>query len=229
MKRNQIYLVAGIDTGIGKTIVTGLLARALLARGLRATTVKMVQTGNDGFSEDVELHRRLMGIGPTPEDQEGLSAPQIFRFPSSPKLAAELENRCVDLDAIARAVDEVAARYDATFVEAAGGLHVPLTEEMLTIDFVAQRKWPVLLVTCGRLGSLNHTLASLEALHAREIPVAGVLYNYYPNVEPAIDRDTPEMTRAYLARLGYRPLVCRIPEVTDLSHPPLLDIPELFN
>lgn len=89
--------VSGIDTGVGKTVVTGLMARFLLERGMNAATIKLVQTGNTGFSEDRDEHRRFMGKT-LPEDAENLTAPQIFAFPASPHLAAKLENRVVDVE-----------------------------------------------------------------------------------------------------------------------------------
>ncbi len=226
----RIYFIAGIDTGIGKTIATGVMARALRARGVDASTVKLVQTGNDGFSEDIDAHRRLMGTGPLPEDHEGLTAPQVFKFPSSPKLAAEREGRVVDLDKIAASVKSVAARRQVTLVEAAGGLHVPLTGDTLTIDFAAAQGWPVILVTCGRLGSLNHTLLSLEAIKARGMRLAGIVYNYHPDADPLIDQDTPAMTRAYLAKWGMdAPLVRLGPVPDDLSAFTPPDFSEIFS
>ena len=103
-KMGKTYFVSGIDTGIGKTAVTGLMARWLASRGRDVITVKMVQTGNDGFSEDLDMHRAIMGAGKFREDIEGLTAPQIFKFPSSPLLAASLEGKTVDADEIARSV-----------------------------------------------------------------------------------------------------------------------------
>ena len=103
--RKRVYFVSGIDTGIGKTAVTGLMARSLLAAGRDVITVKLVQTGNDGFSEDIDAHRAICGGIRFPEDDEGLTAPQIFKFPSSPLLAAGLEGRIVDLKAISRAAN----------------------------------------------------------------------------------------------------------------------------
>ena len=99
----KIYLVAGIDTGVGKTVATGQMARDLRSRGVDAITVKLVQTGNDGYSEDIDAHRAIMGCR-FPEDDQGLTAPQIFKFPSSPELAARLEGKTVDLDRIRECV-----------------------------------------------------------------------------------------------------------------------------
>ena len=226
---NPVYFVAGIDTGIGKTVATGLMAKFLRAHGADAITVKLVQTGNDGFSEDIEAHRMICGCGQLPEDKAGLTAPQIFKFPSSPKLAAELEGRTVDLDRIAKCVDECAKRRSPVLVEAAGGLHVPLADDMLTIDFAAERKWPVILVTCGRLGSINHTLLSLEAAKSRRMKVAGVVHNWCDGADPTIDRDTARTTLRYLAKWGFPPVVVRVPRF-DMDGPyPDVDFSEIFS
>ena len=89
----SVYFISGIDTDIGKSVAVGMMARDLHARGKRVITMKLVQTGNDGFSEDLDKHRAMMNVPRFPEDEAGLTAPQIFRFPSSPHLAAKLEGR----------------------------------------------------------------------------------------------------------------------------------------
>ena len=225
---NNVFFVSGIDTGVGKTVATGLLARFLAARGIDAITVKMVQTGNVGFSEDLEAHRAMAGVGRLPEDEEGLTAPQIFRFPSSPLLAARLEGRTVDLVAISRAVAACARRRRVVLVEGAGGLCVPLTEDTLAVDFAAAQGWRALLVTCGRLGSINHTLLSLEALRARGIPLAGVLYDFHPDADPTIDRDTPADIRRHLRRMGLPDALVRVPRVPAGGPYPDVDFSPLF-
>lgn len=225
---DPVYFVAGIDTGIGKTVATGLMAKSLRARGANALTVKLVQTGNEGFSEDIEAHRRICGCGALPEDAEGITAPQTFKFPSSPKLAAELEGRTVDLNRIRECVDACAKWRHPVLVEAAGGLHVPLTDSVLTIDFAAERGWPVVLVTCGRLGSINHTLLSLDAIRARKMKLAGVVYNWHPDADPTIDRDTPETILDYLGKWGFHKRIVRIPRVPDDGPYPDIDFSEIF-
>lgn len=210
-----VYAVSGIDTNVGKTIVTGLVARTLMRAGKSVITAKLVQTGNVGFSEDLQEHRRLMGNEGAPthfsEDAEGLTAPQIFAFPASPHLAANLEGRTLELSRIVQAVNTLATRYDIVLVECAGGLAVPLTEDVLTADFIAQNAWNLLLVTSGILGSLSHTLLSLEAAQTRNIPLCGVLYNAYPASDPVISKDTPRMICRYLEKYGYAPNVVHIP------------------
>lgn len=224
----RVYFVSGIDTGVGKTMATGLMARALAARGRDVVTVKMVQTGCDGFSEDLDAHRAICGGVRFPEDDEGLTAPQIFKFPSSPLLSARREGRAVDVGAIVRAVDECARRREIVLVEGAGGLDVPLTDDLLAVDVAAREKWTLVLVACGRLGSINHTLLSLEAAKARGMSVAGVVWNWCEGADPEIDADSLETTRRYLARFGFPPVVVRIPRFDPAGPCPDMGL-ELFD
>lgn len=173
----KIVFVSGIDTEIGKTVVTGWLAQQWAAQGEDVITQKLVQTGCVGASDDILLHRRIMGTGLFDEDRDGTTMPALFAYPASPHLAARLEQRALDLSAIEAATARLCERYETVLIEGAGGLMVPLTEQLLTIDYVVEKGWPVLLVTSGRLGSINHTLLSLEAIAAREIALHGVAWN----------------------------------------------------
>ena len=89
MQSNQPIAIGGIDTGVGKSIVSGLLARHLLDQGRVVITQKLVQTGCNGRPEDILLHRRLMGAGWHRLDEQRLTCPYCFPFPASP----HLENR----------------------------------------------------------------------------------------------------------------------------------------
>jgi len=228
-RAGRVYFVSGIDTGVGKTIATGLMARYLLSSGVDAITVKMVQTGCDGFSEDLEAHRRMCGIGRIPEDVGGLTAPQIFKFPSSPSFAARLEGRKVDLGRIASSVEECRRRRDVVLVEGAGGLLVPLSDETLAADLAAAQGWLLILVTCGRLGSVNHTLLSLEAARSRGMEVAGVVYNWCNDADPDIDADTECEIRRRLPSMGFRPTVVRVPRAVEGAVLPDVDFSEIFS
>lgn len=198
---NNIFYISGIDTDAGKTYCTGWLAQQLQRAGLRVITQKLVQTGNTGYSEDIDLHRKLMGTGLLPEDKEGLTAPEIYSYPCSPHLAARIDQRPIDLEKIELATDELARRYDTVLVECAGGLMVPLTDELLTIDYIASRHAPLIFVTSGKLGSINHTLLSFEAIQKRGIPLHTVLYNLYPEVkDTTIRNDTMHYLQHYIER-----------------------------
>ncbi|MBO4648960.1 MAG: ATP-dependent dethiobiotin synthetase BioD [Lentisphaeria bacterium] len=211
--KSNIYFVSGIDTDIGKSIATGMMARHLHRAGRRVITLKLVQTGNRDFSEDIARHREIMGCGLFPEDREHVTAPEIFTFPASPHLAAEIDGRPIDLEKILRAVLLLCERYEIVLVEGAGGLAVPLTEDLLTVDFAARQHWPLILVTSGRLGSLNHTILSLEAAAARKMKLAGVVYNESPKADPLIEKDSERMIRCCLRQAGQPDVLVRMPEV----------------
>lgn len=197
------YFVSGIDTDAGKSYATGILARMLAESGVRTITQKFIQTGNTDASEDIELHRRLMGIPMQGVDLERTTCPVIYKFPASPHLAAALEGTRVDTSVITAATAKLRESYDIVLIEGAGGLMVPLApfdpqrqpHEYLTIDYVAEQRLPLLFVTSAKLGSLNHTLLSFEACRSRRIEIAAVLWKLYPAGDPVIAADT----RSYIA------------------------------
>lgn len=197
---SQAYFISGIDTDAGKSYVTGYLAARLMKEGKRVVTQKFIQTGNVGFSEDIDLHRKIMGIEPLPEDLDHTTAPVIFSYPASAQLAARMDNREIDLDLIDKATATLLERYDIVFIEGAGGLMVPITDEFFTIDYVKSRNLPILLVVNGVLGSINHAVLSLEAIKSRGIQLAGVLYNEHFDTDRIIGADTQAFLRRYVAR-----------------------------
>lgn len=213
MKQN-VYFVSGIDTDAGKSYATGYLAHEWNKNGKRTITQKFIQTGNVGHSEDIDLHRRIMEIPFTQEDQEGLTMPEIFSYPASPHLASRLDHRPIDFDKIKHATEVLSERYDCVLLEGAGGLMVPLTTELLTIEYIAQEKYPLIFVTSGKLGSINHTLLSLEAIQKRDIVLDTVLYNLYPTVEDkTIQDDTMEFIRTWLEKYFPETKFLLVPEI----------------
>ena len=193
----KIFFVAGIDTNVGKTVATGLLARALAeVAGRKVITQKMIQTGCPGVSEDIEAHRRLQGIPFQEEDLSGLTCPYVFTYPCSPHMAAERDGRKVDLRIITEATERLRKRYEYVLLEGVGGLMVPIEETSLVIDYVRERGYPLLLVTSAKLGSLNHTLLSLYACERYGIPVRALIYNRYPIEDEAIEANSLAYLRA---------------------------------
>ncbi len=196
---NNIYFVSGIDTGIGKSYATGFIAKQWNAAGLRTITQKLVQTGNTSISEDIILHRELMGIAFTQEDMQKITMPEIFSYPASPHLAARIDKREINFEKMRQATIQLSQRYDAVLIEGAGGLMVPLTENYLIIDYIKEMDYPLLFVTSGKLGSINHTLLSLEAVARRKIQLHTVIYNTFPVPEDnTISADTQRYLRTYI-------------------------------
>lgn len=219
-----VYFVSGIDTDCGKSYATGMLARAIALSGQSVITQKFIQTGSDTYSgvisEDILLHRRLMQIDPTAEDTAGITCPLIFRHPASPHLAAALESSHIDYEAIRGSSAELAANYEVVLCEGAGGLMVPLepitdTEtDFLTIDYVAAEGLPLLFVTSAKLGSLNHTILSLEACRSRGVKLEAVLWNSYPEGDSLISADTRATIERYIAK--YHP-GSRLVEIPNMA------------
>lgn len=197
---SETIFISGIDTDAGKSYCTAWLARRFMDKGLTVATQKFIQTGNTGRSEDIELHRRLTGTGPLPEDADLTTSPVIFSYPASAQLAARLDGREIDLGVIDRSRELLASRYDVLLIEGAGGLMVPISDEFFTIDYVASRRLPIALVTNGVLGSINHTILSLEAIAARNIDLKYVIYNTYFDRDEVIAADTRAFIGRYVAR-----------------------------
>ena len=196
----QSIFVSGIDTDAGKTYCTAWWAMQLQKRGLKVITMKFLQTGCVGSSEDIEAHRRITGTGLLQEDAQGLTCPVMFSYPASAQLAARIDGVAVDLDAFDRARHELEERYDVVLVEGAGGLMVPITDDFFAIDYAAARNLPLALVTSSKLGSINHTVLSFEAVRRRGIALDAVLYNHYYDAAPEISADTRAFVERYVAK-----------------------------
>ena len=207
----RVLFVSGIDTDAGKTYATAWLARRWMDSGLTVATQKFIQTGNEGRSEDIEAHRRLAGMDPLPEDRDLTTSPVIFSYPASAQLAARLDGREISLEAIDRSRELLSQRYDRLLIEGAGGLMVPLTDDYMAIDYVVERGLPLALVTNGRLGSINHTILSLEAIAARGIELPYMLYNTYFDNDRIRAADTFGFIERYLQRRFSDTELLRVP------------------
>ncbi|MGF7217843.1 dethiobiotin synthetase [Spirosoma lacussanchae] len=162
MSKFSQFIVAGIGTEIGKTV-----ASAVLVEALQADYWKPVQSGALEDS-DTETVRRLIS------NSVSQFHPEAYRLkePLSPHAAAAIDGVTIDLAAI-----QLPQTNNALVVELAGGLMVPLNDHDLTIDWVQRSGLPVALVSRNYLGSINHTLLSVEACRSRHIPLLGILFN----------------------------------------------------
>jgi dethiobiotin synthetase len=181
-------IVTGIGTDIGKTLVS-----AVLVEGLSAEYWKPVQSGTIQGS-DSEIIRRL-----APKVKNIHPETYLLKAPLSPHAAAELDSVTIELDAI-----KPPEHKHTLIIEGAGGLLVPLNNHQLMIDLFKKLNAPVVLVSRHYLGSINHTLLSIEALRAREIPILGIIFNG--------DRNLASQ-KAILAFSGLR-VLAYIPEFT---------------
>jgi dethiobiotin synthetase len=181
---SNTLFVTGTDTSVGKTYVCARLLEFLKIKGIEAGYQKWVASGTDeGLPEDVNLCLSAADISPTTELVEQL-VPYYFRFPASPHLAAEMEDRAVEPEVIVKNYQKLAARYKWLIVEGVGGVMVPLRRDLLLADLLAKLQPRTLVVARSGLGTLNHTLLTLEALRKRNIPVLGIVFS-----DPEIEED----------------------------------------
>lgn len=195
-----IYFVTGIDTNVGKTAATGFIARELCDQGINVITQKMIQTGCIDESEDIVEHRRIMNIPLSDVDKDGTTCPYIFTYPCSPHLASKIDNRIIDIQTIDLATEKLAKQFDVVLLEGAGGIMVPVTDEYLTLDYMQDKGYPVILVTSGKLGSINHTLMTLELIRQRGLDIAMLVYNLYPKADEVIEADTMNYLKRYMSK-----------------------------
>lgn len=198
---SEVIFISGIDTDAGKSYATGYWANLLAAQGRRVITTKFIQTGCTDTSEDIEVHRAIMGCGTLPEDEARLTAPIILSYPASAQLAAAIDGCEIDLTLIDDATSQLSRSFDTILIEGAGGLMVPISDDFMAIDYAVSRNLPVALVTNSRLGSINHTVLSLEAIRSRGLRLHTLLYNtFYDSRDRVIAADTRAFIERYIGR-----------------------------
>jgi dethiobiotin synthetase len=190
--------VTGTDTGVGKTVVACAIAEALRRRGIDVGVMKPIETGvgAQGPLDAIAL-AEAAGV----DDPMDLVCPQRFELPAAPNIAAAREHRSVDVSAIRTAFLELRERHSFLLVEGAGGLLVPITHDYAMVDLMAELRLPILVVARGALGTVNHTLLTLEAIERRGLPLAGVVVSHGPRQISAADHENLQALRD---RLGPR-------------------------
>ncbi|RZT95723.1 dethiobiotin synthase [Ancylomarina subtilis] len=221
------YFITGIDTDAGKTFATGLMAKYLLNKKVNVMTQKFAQTGCVGISEDILAHRDIMGVKPYDVDKDGTTCPYVFTYPASPHLAAKIDGQEIDMDVINASTKQLQDQYETLLIEGVGGLHVPITLEYSLLDYLEEKKHPLILITSSKLGSINHTLMTLELAYHRKLPIQGLIYNHYPNNSDLILEDSIEVFRTYLSKFGYKCPIVEIPEF-KIGESPYVDFSPLF-
>ncbi|HIJ78621.1 MAG: dethiobiotin synthase [Desulfobulbaceae bacterium] len=171
----QIF-VTGTDTDVGKTFVCGLLLNFFKEQGVDVGYQKWAATGPDFPPADLVSCLNAAGL-PLVEADIPLQVPYHFALPASPHLAAEQQGAEVDPGHIRRCYQQLKARHQLLVVEGVGGLLVPLRRDLLLAELLAELMIPTLIVARSGLGTINHTLLTLEGLRARQIPVLGVLFS----------------------------------------------------
>jgi dethiobiotin synthetase len=175
----KTLLVTGTDTGVGKTWITSLLVRCFRQQGINIGAYKPVCSGAEVNSNgevvwaDIEALRSACGTDP----EIDLVCPQRFHAAVAPNIAAKMENRLVD----SRLLIDGAARWeshvDQLIIEGAGGIFCPLSDELTVMDVAVELNTPTIVVAANRLGVINHTRLTVEALQTHGVNVVAIVLN----------------------------------------------------
>lgn len=210
--------ITGAGTEIGKTFVTCALAHQLGEADRDVQVLKPVITGYDPANPaDSDSGRLLAAVGLTPTDEMvGEISPWRYAAPIAPNMAARLEQRPIDLGAVATFCrDALAEAVGVTLIEGVGGVMAPITDDHTVLDWIAALPCPALLVSGSYLGAISHVLTAAAVLESRGIVLAGVVISESPdNPVPLAE------TVACVARLLPRARIVAVPRLRSYRDAP---------
>ena len=222
------YFVTSTGTDIGKTFVTAGLIRYLKQAGQPVSALKPLVSGYDSSvveTSDPAVLLRALGA-PVSADAIAAIAPYRFRAPLSPDIAAAREGRSIDFDElVAFSRNAVEAETGMLFIEGVGGIMVPLDAQRTVLDWMAALKVPVILVVGGYLGTISHTLTTLDVLTKRDLRIACIVVSEKDN-----DTVPLEDTVASIARFSAGVEVVGLPRLPGglTQHPAFARIAALL-
>jgi dethiobiotin synthetase len=205
-------LVTGTDTGIGKTIIAGAIADWFRRQGNRVAVLKPAGSGcvrrREGLvSEDAEFLAHCADAR-HPLD---VICPVRYAEPLAPAIAAERAKEPMDWPAVERSITAMSRDSDVIVVEGVGGLMVPMDERHTFLDVARWLKLPTVVVARPNLGTINHTLLTVNALRGAGVTVVGVVINRYPAQNADVASETNPRA---IERWGKVPVLCVVPDVS---------------
>ena len=199
---NKGIFITGTDTGCGKTYVTALLAKFLADKGMDVGVMKPISAGPASENDAVLLKKELKLSDPI-----GLINPIRLKYPLAPHPAAQKEGKKIEIKKIFKAYRTLSQKHELVLVEGLGGVAVPITANYVLIDLIRDMKLPTIIVARAGLGTINHTLLTINALRQEKIEVLGVILNGFRGKDPS-EKSNAEMIRelgrvAILAKIPY--------------------------
>jgi len=203
--------VTGIDTGVGKTVFTCALARALHLAGINVGVMKPFATGlpraGQYKSEDVELLIKSSGVS----DPQELVNPYFFEIPASPYMAAKKLEKTIDVDVVLSGFERLQSAHDVVLVEGIGGIMTPILKDYFVADLIKDLNLDSILVTSTKIGSVNHTLLTLDACKKYGIRIAGLVISEVDSGYSVNDLESD------LVSLSGVDVICKIPHVSGIE------------
>ncbi len=213
MKKPGIF-ITGTDTEVGKTVVAAGLALALKARGINVGVMKPIATGCEGTDQRLISSDAVFLMEAAQNEFPPLANPSRFRNPLAPSVAAVVEKKEVDLAQIREAYQELQKIYDFVIVEGIGGLMVPIAKDYFVTNLIRDCNLPVVIVARGGLGTINHTLLTVDAAVIRGFDVKGIIFNRLPQVNYSMAEITnPKVVH----ELSGVPVLGSLPEIEGVN------------
>ncbi|MBM7649561.1 dethiobiotin synthetase [Bacillus ectoiniformans] len=209
----QGLFMTGTDTDAGKTIATVLLTHCFMEHGVNIFPFKPVQSGaeeRDGqwVAPDVEQYKVLPGL----QNERMFSC--LYKKASSPHLAAEKEGAKIEVDLLKTDIQEQLKPNRLLLTEGAGGLFVPLNRQgYCIVDLIEELKFPVVIAAKASLGTINHTMLTVEALKKRKVTIAGIILSSTVLEDPEIEADN----RLMIEKLSGVPVIGTIPYIENIE------------
>ena len=214
MKKATGIFITGTDTGVGKTVIAAGLALVLRERGMRVGVMKPVATGCYGDGKRLVSGDAVYLFEAAENEYPALTNPLRFRNLLAPNVASIIEKKEVPIEKILKAYRELQHHYDFLIVEGVGGLLVPITKEYYVANLVHEFALPILIVARGGLGTINHTLLTVDAAIIRGLEVRGIIFNRMPRVNFSIAEITNPKVIHDLTGI---PVLGTLPELEDVD------------
>ena len=206
--------ITGTDTGVGKTYVACGLAKALVKKGVHVGVMKPIATGETNFSADAEELKKAAQVI---ENKEIIN-PYCFSIPAAPLVSARCAKQRISVPKILSAYRQLTKIHDFLIVEGAGGLLVPISYTMTMADLAKKINLPLLIISRGSLGTINHTLLTVSYAQTYHIPVFGILINHTEPIRSVAQKTAAQTIQQFtdtpvLGEIPYSPKkICHMPD-----------------
>ena len=206
--------ITGTGTGVGKTIVAAGLALALKERGMKVGVMKPIATGCIGDGDTLISTDAVYLFEAAENEYPPLTSPYRFRNPVAPSVAQVYEQREISTEAILKAYQKLSSLYDFVIVEGIGGIMVPIKKKYFVANLVREMELPILIVSHIGLGSINHTLLTVDSAMIRGLQIRGIIFNRAPIVNFSLAELTNPKVINELTGL---PILGTLPELDDVN------------
>jgi dethiobiotin synthetase len=191
-KKPGLFII-GTDTGAGKTVIAGAIARILADEGLKIGVFKPIATACHRTWEGiVSRETEYLAVCANSDLPLSTITPTGFVTPAPPIIGAARERTPIDFEKIAATYNRICENSDVTIVEGINGVRTPLTTEFDVLDLAVEFNLPVLIIARSNQGMINHTLMTIDCVRAAELKIAGVVINCYDATEATIAENTAE-------------------------------------